>query len=109
MLAVVDYGMGNLGSIVNTFRRLDVAAIVTSSPDDLRNADQMILPGVGSFDKGMGNLKRLGSSPCLRSESLMTVSRSLGSASGCSGSSVRAARREPSKASVGSSRVPLQV
>jgi imidazole glycerol-phosphate synthase subunit HisH len=65
MLAVVDYGMGNLGSIVNTLRRIGVASMVTSSPDDLQQADQIILPGVGSFDRGMENLRQLGLIPIL--------------------------------------------
>lgn len=59
MVVVIDYGMGNLGSIVNTFRRLDTAISVTSDPEEIKDADKIILPGVGSFSKGMQNLDKL--------------------------------------------------
>lgn len=65
MLAIVDYGMGNLGSIVHTLRRLNVMATVTSNPDVLRRAERIILPGVGSFDRGIENLGRLQLIPVL--------------------------------------------
>ncbi len=65
MLTVVDYGMGNLGSIVHALRRIDVSAKVTSSPDDIRAADRIILPGVGSFDRGMENLRKRNLIPVL--------------------------------------------
>lgn len=65
MVAVIDYGMGNLGSIVNIFRRLDTAISVTSDPRDIKDADKIILPGVGSFSKGMENLNKLNLVPVL--------------------------------------------
>lgn len=65
MLAIVDYGMGNLGSIVHALRRIDVAATLTSSPDDIQQADRIILPGVGSFDRGMENLSKRNLIPVL--------------------------------------------
>jgi glutamine amidotransferase len=59
MIAIVDYGMGNLGSIANMLRRLDLQWVLTSDPRDLAEADRLILPGVGAFDRGMAALDAL--------------------------------------------------
>ena len=56
MIVIIDYGMGNLFSIQSAYRYLGVESIVTSDPNIIRNADSIILPGVGSFYKAMGNL-----------------------------------------------------
>ena len=53
MIVVVNYGMGNLGSIVNMLKRLGVKAHVSSKPADIAEATKLILPGVGAFDTGM--------------------------------------------------------
>jgi glutamine amidotransferase len=55
-ILVVDYGLGNLSSIVNMLRKIGASAEISSDPQDIRNADKLILPGVGSFDQGMHNL-----------------------------------------------------
>lgn len=60
MITIVDYGMGNLGSIVNMLRKIGVDSQVTSRPDILLASERIILPGVGSFDAGMNNLAKLG-------------------------------------------------
>ncbi len=60
MIVVVDYGMGNLGSIVNMVKKVGGKATVSAGPQDLAHADRLILPGVGSFDNGMANLRRRG-------------------------------------------------
>lgn len=60
MIAIVDYGLGNLGSIANMLRRLGVDGSVTRDPGVIIEADQLILPGVGAFDNGMSNLRNLG-------------------------------------------------
>ncbi|MBI4819955.1 MAG: imidazole glycerol phosphate synthase subunit HisH [Deltaproteobacteria bacterium] len=57
MIVVVDYGMGNLGSIRNMLKRLDVPAEVASDRARIEAADKLILPGVGAFDEGMSNLE----------------------------------------------------
>lgn len=49
MIAVVDYGMGNLHSVRNALERVGAEAIVTADPDALRAADRIVLPGVGAF------------------------------------------------------------
>jgi imidazole glycerol-phosphate synthase subunit HisH len=60
MLVIVDYGVGNLGSIYNMLRRIGVLAKVSSNPDDISAADKLILPGVGAFDYGIGQLRQKG-------------------------------------------------
>lgn len=56
MVLVIDYGMGNVGSVLNMLRKLGAEAKLSASPADLAAADRFILPGVGSFDAGMRNL-----------------------------------------------------
>lgn len=63
MITIVDYGMGNLGSMLNMFRRLGVKGCVASDPDRLRQAQRLVLPGVGAFDAAM---RRIDSVPGLR-------------------------------------------
>src|SRR5256885_11935419 len=65
LIGIVDYGMGNVGSIVNMLRRIGADAVVGSVPQVLGRADKLILPGVGSFDRGMTNLSALGLQPFL--------------------------------------------
>lgn len=60
MIAIIDYNLGNVGSIENMLKKLGHQAIITSDPDRLREADKLILPGVGSFDFGMSNLNKMG-------------------------------------------------
>jgi glutamine amidotransferase len=56
MIAILDYGIGNVGSILNMLKHIDVEAIITHDPDAIEAADKIILPGVGSFDSGMKKL-----------------------------------------------------
>jgi glutamine amidotransferase len=60
MIAVIDYGMGNVGSIINIFRKIGVDSILTNDIEQIDKADKLILPGVGAFDKGMNNLNESG-------------------------------------------------
>ena len=60
MIAIVDYGMGNVGAIHNMFRRIGVESVVTDSVDAISVADQLVLPGVGAFDAGMERLNSAG-------------------------------------------------
>jgi len=60
MIAIIDYGAGNLRSVVNAVSRLGYQPEVTSSPADLLNAQAVILPGVGAAADTMENLKTLG-------------------------------------------------
>jgi imidazole glycerol-phosphate synthase subunit HisH len=60
MITIVDYGMGNLGSICNMFRRLGVTAEVTGDPARIAAATKLLLPGVGAFDSAMFLIQSLG-------------------------------------------------
>lgn len=57
MIAILDYGIGNLKSIYNMFKKVGVESIITSDIEIIKNADKYLLPGVGSFDYGITNLK----------------------------------------------------
>lgn len=59
MITIIDYGMGNLGSILNMLRKIGADAVISSSITDIEKADKLILPGVGAFDAGMRNLAHL--------------------------------------------------
>jgi glutamine amidotransferase len=59
MITIVDYGMGNLGSIVNMLKKVGAEANITSEKSVIERAAKLILPGVGAFDNGMKNLNQL--------------------------------------------------
>ena len=59
MIVIVNYGLGNLGSIRNMLTKTGAKSIISSRPDIISRADKLILPGVGSFDRGMSNLRKL--------------------------------------------------
>ena len=65
MIAIIDYGVGNLGSILNMLKKLKIEAEIISDIGTIENADKIILPGVGSFDNGMRNLNERGFVPIL--------------------------------------------
>ncbi|MCG6533118.1 MAG: imidazole glycerol phosphate synthase subunit HisH [Syntrophales bacterium LBB04] len=60
MITIVDYGMGNLGSIQNMLKRIGVAATVTANLQIIGDANKIILPGVGAFDNAMANINDSG-------------------------------------------------
>ncbi len=60
MIKIVDYGMGNLRSVQKAFERIGADAQVVSQPADVAGADKLVLPGVGAFRDGIGQLKRTG-------------------------------------------------
>lgn len=57
MIGIIDYGMGNIGSLTNMIEHLGSNTIIINGPDNLNKADKLILPGVGSFDNGVFRLK----------------------------------------------------
>ncbi len=59
-VGIIDYGMGNLRSVLTGLRRVSVDASIISSPDEVKNYDKIILPGVGAFGDAMNNLKKYG-------------------------------------------------
>jgi len=60
MIAIVDYGMGNLGSIANMLKKIGAQSIITSDLETICNANKIILPGVGSFDAAIKRIDELG-------------------------------------------------
>ena len=58
-IVIVDYGMGNLNSILKVMNRMKAPCVVSSAPDVIRNSQKIILPGVGHFQKAMANLREL--------------------------------------------------
>ena len=60
MIAIVDYGMGNLRSVHKGFEKVGFPAVVTQDPRLIRKASGLVLPGVGAFKKAMENLTELG-------------------------------------------------
>jgi glutamine amidotransferase len=61
LIAIVDYGMGNVASVANMLRHIHATApTITRDPDVVRGADRVVLPGVGSFETGMQNLAEFG-------------------------------------------------
>ncbi len=65
MIAIIDYGAGNIASIVNMLKRLGHAAVLSSDPAVVEQAERLILPGVGHFDYGMQKLEDSGIIPLL--------------------------------------------
>ncbi|MDP6543346.1 MAG: imidazole glycerol phosphate synthase subunit HisH [Phycisphaerae bacterium] len=60
MIAIVDYNMGNVGSIRNMLRKIGAESVITSDVDEISRASKLILPGVGAFDTGMTHIKQMG-------------------------------------------------
>ena len=59
MITIIDYGMGNLGSLINMVKYVGGNAKISSSPDEISEATKIILPGVGKMDSGINKLKEL--------------------------------------------------
>ncbi|HOV69153.1 MAG TPA: imidazole glycerol phosphate synthase subunit HisH, partial [Clostridia bacterium] len=60
MIAIIDYGMGNLRSVQKAFAYLGLDAVITSDIAKLRDASHLVLPGVGAFGSGMAELNDRG-------------------------------------------------
>ena len=60
MITIVDYGMGNLGSIQNMFKRIKVESEITGDVDRISAAKKILLPGVGAFDAAMQRINESG-------------------------------------------------
>lgn len=59
MIVIIDYGMGNLRSVYNKFKRIGVQCVISSNKHDIESAEKLILPGVGHFKYGIENLYKL--------------------------------------------------
>jgi glutamine amidotransferase len=66
MIAIIDYGMGNLRSVQRAFDHVGAEAIVTAHRETIESASAVVLPGVGAFGKAMSNLQRAGLADVIR-------------------------------------------
>lgn len=60
MVAIIDYGVGNLFSLKSSFQAIGEEAVVTGEPEVIRNADKLVLPGVGAFGDAAALLRKNG-------------------------------------------------
>ncbi|MCH8903679.1 MAG: imidazole glycerol phosphate synthase subunit HisH [Bacteroidetes bacterium] len=60
MIVIVNYGLGNLASIKNMFKKIGAESIISSDLEVIGNAEKLLLPGVGAFDNGMTHINDLG-------------------------------------------------
>ena len=72
MIAIVDYGVGNLFSLASSVRSLGLEVTITRNAADLRAADHILLPGVGAFADAMDKLTATGLVPVLKEETKHT-------------------------------------
>ena len=68
MIAVMDYGVGNLFSLCSSLEKIGAKTVVTSDPEVIRNADKLILPGVGAFADAARKLRESGLDTVIREE-----------------------------------------
>jgi imidazole glycerol-phosphate synthase subunit HisH len=65
-VSLVDYGLGNLGSVANMLKRIGVESRRVSTPAEVLHSDRVLLPGIGAFDTGMSRLADAGLDDALR-------------------------------------------
>lgn len=70
LIGVLDYGVGNVSSIINMLKKIGVPSIPTNNVNDIEKVDKLILPGVGSFDAGMLKLNQSGMIDAIRFHAL---------------------------------------
>lgn len=58
MIGIIDYGMGNLRSVLNAFAYLGFDACIVSNPTDIQKSDKLVLPGVGAFADAIKTIKK---------------------------------------------------
>ncbi len=64
-MVIIDYGMGNIGSIQSMLKKIGVESIISSDLKEIEAADKLVLPGIGAFDRGMENLEKMQFIPLL--------------------------------------------
>jgi glutamine amidotransferase len=67
---IVDYGCGNPASIGNMLKKIGFRAVISSKPEDIRSADRLVFPGVGSFDFGVRSIREHGIAEALEARVL---------------------------------------
>ena len=78
MIVIVDYDMGNIGSVYNMLKKIGRKSEITRDLEKIRQADHIILPGVGAFDSGMEQLEKFGLVELIRHKSLVDKTPILG-------------------------------
>lgn len=78
MITIVNYDMGNLGSIQNMLKKIGLKSIITSSPEEVLASEKLILPGVGNFKRAMENLHTYGLIDALNQKVLVEKTPILG-------------------------------
>jgi glutamine amidotransferase len=78
MIVIVDYGVGNVGSVLNMLRKVGADARISGNAADLAAADKLVLPGVGNFGHGMDKLAGTGLIPVLTEQALVVRKPVLG-------------------------------
>ena len=68
MIAIIDYGVGNLFSLQSSFAAIGQEAVVTSDPETIAKADRLILPGVGAFEDAAKKLRDSGMADVIKAE-----------------------------------------
>jgi glutamine amidotransferase len=68
MIAIVDYGMGNLKSVQKALTFLNIGSFISNDEDDIKNSNAIIIPGVGAFPDAMENMKRSGLDILIKAE-----------------------------------------
>lgn len=71
MITIVDYGMGNLGSVLNMFKKVGAAARVSSDLNEISRAEKILLPGVGAFDAAMQRIADTGMKDILTNKAMV--------------------------------------
>ena len=78
MIVIVDYDMGNIGSVYNMLKKIGRKSEITRDLEKIRQADHIILPGVGAFDSGMDQLEKFGLVELIRHKALVDKTPILG-------------------------------
>ncbi len=78
MIAIIDYGMGNIGSVSNMLKKIGRKSEITRDAEKILQADHIIVPGVGSFDTGMEQLEKLELVELIRQKALIDKTPILG-------------------------------
>lgn len=71
MIAIIDYGVGNLFSLASSFAAIGTEAVVTSDPAVIRASDRLILPGVGAFEDAARKLRESGMAEVVKAEAAL--------------------------------------
>ena len=65
MITIINYGMGNLGSVQNMLKRIGVKSVISSEINEIEKAEKILLPGVGAFDAAISKIDELNLRPIL--------------------------------------------